>query len=96
MVHLDSSTETKAAELATGLDESLDNRTIQVRSQKDFCNKYSFTSVVLVSRAHFPISYSFIRLASKSWTVFGAEPLGTVKSLLNHIETAATGFSPTH
>ncbi|TNM86258.1 hypothetical protein fugu_008529 [Takifugu bimaculatus] len=29
MVHLDSSTETKAAELATGLDESLDNRTIQ-------------------------------------------------------------------
>lgn len=30
MVYLDSSTETKAAELATALDESLDNRTIQV------------------------------------------------------------------
>lgn len=34
MVHLDSSSDTKAAELATALDESLDNRTIQVCSQK--------------------------------------------------------------
>lgn len=30
MVYLDSSTETKAAELAAALDESLENRTIQV------------------------------------------------------------------
>lgn len=41
MVYLDSSTETKAAELAAALDESLENRTIQVNldglKHYDYC-----------------------------------------------------------
>lgn len=41
------------------------------------------------------LSPSFFRRASRSWSVFGAEPLGTARSSLSHIETAATGFSPT-
>lgn len=75
MAYLDSSTETKAAELATALDESLNNRTIQVcvhgRGDVTICSSKIYRSVRDNWLWVCPIIYfSFRTAVRRFWGIF--------------------------